>query len=90
MRSMTKDKRIKCCFNEECDRFVYKGKKRKKPYTYKATEDYCSLCGRRLVLVCAKCYREIDDKEGPDHWLCLRCEAKRDDRLKDLKIRYFA
>ena len=41
----------------------------------KATEEYCPKCGTRLIYVCAKCFREIEDID-PKHRICSLCEAE--------------
>ena len=63
-----KDKRSRACPNEECSKFKSKVK-------FKGEEQYCSVCGSRLVLVCAKCSGPLEDK-GPSHKVCRGCEAK--------------
>ena len=51
-----KDKRIKGCPDPGCERHV-------EHYKYKAGDQFCTLCGARLVYVCAKCFEEIEDSE---------------------------
>ena len=51
-----KDKRIKGCPDPGCERHV-------EHYKYKADDQFCTLCGARLVYVCAKCFEEIEDSE---------------------------
>lgn len=67
---MTKDRRVKLCPNETCDRNI-------KKHRYKAEEKYCSVCGEELVFVCKDCLRKIKD-DGPEHRICRTCENKRD------------
>lgn len=40
---------------------------------------YCPECGTKLVFVCAKCFKEIEDK-GPKHRICLHCEADAEEK----------
>ena len=65
---MTKDKRIKGCYNLECKRY-------RKEYKYEVTDNFCTICGTPLVFVCAECFEKIEDN-GPEHKLCAACEAK--------------
>ena len=59
----------KGCSNESCQAY-------KKKRNYKETESFCSECGRPLVYVCKKCYKQLPtDAEI----YCVRCEAERED-----------
>lgn len=69
-----RDKRTKCCSNEDCEH----GSKRKK-YKYSAGDLYCKACGSELVFVCSKCLGPLAD-QGLSHKLCMTCEAKAKDR----------
>lgn len=74
-----RDKRVKGCPNVEC-------KRNTKKYHYKATDNFCTICGKELVFVCADCFKRIID-ESPTHIICANCEAHRDDRKKNTKKR---
>ena len=67
-----KDKRIKACPNPDCS-------KNKKHAKFKAEDTYCTECASRLVFVCAKCGRALEDR-GPEHRICPVCEAKKADQ----------
>ena len=73
---MVKDKRVKGCSNENCERNA-------KKYKYKVSDKYCTICGDPLILVCNRCHCEIRD-EGIDHRLCARCEALIADRKEQI------
>lgn len=77
---MPKDKRIKGCPNIIC---VRNGKK----YKYKAEDMFCTKCGTALVYVCPECFRKLAD-EGPEHFLCVQCEAEKEDRKHDAGKRW--
>ena len=64
---MVTDRRKKGCPNESCERH-------QKKIMLKATEEYCPKCGTKLIYVCAKCFREIEDID-PKHRICSLCEA---------------
>ena len=66
------DLRKKGCPNPNCPL-----NKNKKKQSLKI--EYCPKCGTKLVYVCAKCFREIKD-EGPNHRICLRCEAEAEEK----------
>lgn len=63
---MKTDKRVRGCPNPKCE--VHRNKVK-----YKATDQYCKICGTPLVFVCSRCYAEIPD-EGIDIKRCKRCE----------------
>lgn len=65
---MGKDKRHKGCPNEVCQMCVKKVKQ-------SAEDEYCPKCGTRLVFVCAKCFKEIEDIDSK-HKVCAYCEAQ--------------
>ena len=65
---MAIDKRKKGCPNESCERH-------QKKIMLKATEEYCPKCGTKLIYVCSKCFREIEDID-PKHRICSLCEAE--------------
>jgi len=65
---MATDKRKKGCPNEACERH-------QKKIMLKATEEYCPKCGAKLIFVCAKCFREIEDIDIK-HRVCSLCEAE--------------
>ncbi len=65
---MAIDKRKKGCPNESCERH-------QKKIMLKATEEYCPKCGTKLIYVCAKCFREIEDIDSK-HRICSLCEAE--------------
>ena len=58
-------KRKKGCYNLECQRY-------RKEYRYDEEENYCSICGSKLVYVCAKCYEKIAE-DSTSH-LCKKHE----------------
>lgn len=68
---MPKDNRVKGCINTDCERYT-------KQHTYKSSENFCSLCGSKLTLVCKECYRKIEDIDFK-HKICASCEAKKED-----------
>lgn len=61
------DKRSKGCPNIICEQH-------KKKVKYKADNDFCPKCGTRLIYVCAKCFKEIEDIDEK-HRICRGCEA---------------
>ena len=65
---MATDRRKKGCPNESCERH-------QKKIMLKATEEYCPKCGTKLIYVCTKCFREIEDID-PKHRICSLCEAE--------------
>ena len=65
---MATDRRKKGCPNESCERH-------QKKIMLKATEEYCPKCGTKLIYVCSKCFREIEDID-PKHRICSLCEAE--------------
>lgn len=69
---MASDNRKKGCPNTECVR-------NKKEYYYKATDQFCTICGQPLVYVCKSCFSRIDDIDKK-HIRCVQCEAKIADR----------
>lgn len=75
-----RDRRVKGCPNAECERNT-------KKYHYKATDNFCTICGEKLVFVCADCFKRIAD-EDPSHVICASCEAHREDMKKDAKKRF--
>ena len=76
---MPKDKRKKGCPNTKCER-------NKKKYSYKATDQYCTICGEKLLFVCADCFKRIEDTDMR-HKYCAICEANREDRKEKRKER---
>ena len=76
---MTKDKRVKACPTLTCKRY-------KKEYKYKATDNYCTICGAKLVYVCEKCFEQIED-EGTEKKRCEKCEAERQERRDAIKVK---
>ena len=71
------DNRKKGCPNEACEAH-------KKEIKWKAEESFCSKCGTKLVFVCAKCFKEIEDIDEK-HKLCARCEQERNDNMQKIK-----
>ncbi|MGO1592127.1 MAG: IBR domain-containing protein [Ancrocorticia sp.] len=69
-----KDKRIKRCPNPECEASIEKS-------DYGADDVYCTKCTDKLLFVCTKCGKPIEDID-PSHKICFPCQAKKDD-LKD-------
>ena len=65
-----KDKRIKGCPDPGCERHV-------EHYKYKADDHFCTLCGARLVYVCAKCFEEIEDSEDQRRY-CYNCKPEKE------------
>ena len=80
---MDKDRRVKGCPNEECQRMTGH-------YRYKATDQYCTICGSELVFVCPGCFGKLAD-QGPKHIYCATCEAEKEDRKKNTrkKMKHF-
>lgn len=74
---MDKDRRVKGCTNASCERNIKKHK-------YKASDNYCTLCGSNLVFVCSGCFSKIEDN-GPHHKFCKRCEEIREERKEKVK-----
>ena len=65
-----KDKRIKGCPDPGCERHV-------EHYKYKVDDQFCTLCGARLVYVCAKCFEEIEDSEDQRRY-CYNCKPEKE------------
>ena len=65
---MATDKRIKGCPNVTCERHQKKIK-------LKSTEEFCPKCGARLIFVCSKCFRQIEDIDSK-HRICELCDAQ--------------
>ena len=78
---MATDKRVKGCPNPDCENHIKKIK-------LKATDEFCPKCGESLVLVCKKCFGEIQDL-GPEHVKCRHCmeeaQAKKEQRIEKAK-----
>ena len=79
---MVSDKRKKGCPNESCE--IHK-----KKVMLKSEIDYCSKCGSKLIYVCSKCSKEIEDIDKK-HQICCFCEAyleeKRSHRIEKVKV----
>ena len=79
---MVSDKRKKGCPNESCEMH-------KKKVMQKSEIDYCSKCGAKLIYVCSKCFKEIEDIDKK-HRICCFCEAnleeKRSNRIEKVKV----
>lgn len=71
-----KDKRVKGCPNVNCE--MHKNKKQQDN-----KNDYCPKCGTKLVYVCKKCFKEIEDN-GPSHTICSLCEAKEEEKKQKM------
>ena len=65
---MTKDKRIKSCTDDRCERRL------QNHFAYRASDNYCSVCGKPLVFVCKRCFTPIEDG-GMDKIYCEACET---------------
>lgn len=74
---MAKDKRIKGCSNENCEMHIDKKK-------MSVDDSFCPKCGSKLMYVCSKCFKEIEDN-GPEHKLCLSCEAEAEAKKEKIK-----
>ena len=74
---MESDKRKKGCPNESCERHQKKIK-------LKASEEFCPKCGSKLIYVCSKCFRQIEDLD-PSHKTCKYCDASGQQR-KDAAV----
>ena len=74
---MSKDKRVKGCYNLTCKNY-------RKEVKFKVTDNYCSNCGKELVFVCADCFEKIEDM-GPEVKLCVECEAKKEAKKEKIK-----
>ncbi len=73
---MVIDKRKKGCPNEKCE--MHKKKK------FQSLEnDYCPKCGTKLVFVCTKCFRQIEDIDYK-HRICNLCEAKEEEKKQNV------
>lgn len=77
---MAKDRRTKGCPNVGCERNT-------KKYAYKATDQFCTICGSELVFVCCDCFKKLADL-GQDHIRCSTCEAERQDRKNNAEKRF--
>ena len=72
------DKRSKGCPNISCE-------ENKKKVKHKADDAFCPKCGTRLIYVCAKCFKEIEDIDEK-HRICRGCEAdtlEKKEKVKD-------
>jgi len=67
-------KKVKGCYNFECERY-------RKEYKYKDTDNYCTICGSKLVYVCSsfKCFKRVENVES-GNTLCEGCKAKHEER----------
>ena len=74
---MSKDKRIKGCYNLTCKNY-------RKEVKFKAADNYCPNCGAELVYVCSGCFEKIED-QGPAVKLCKECEAKKEAKKEAVK-----
>lgn len=72
-----KDKRAKGCPTENCVMHTEKVKQ-------SADNDFCPKCGAKLVYVCKKCFRQIEDID-PKHQICELCEAKAEEKHREWK-----
>lgn len=72
---MANDNRKKGCPNKAC---IMNSKKE----LQKNDIDYCPKCGTKLVYVCVKCFREIEDNNRK-HRICGLCEAKKEEKRQD-------
>ena len=70
------DRRKKGCPNENCEMH-----KKKKMQTLE--NDYCPKCGTKLVYVCMKCFKQIEDN-GPKHRICSLCDAKEEEKKQKM------
>lgn len=66
---MSKDKRVKGCYNLTCKNY-------RKEVKFKSTDNYCPNCGAELVYVCSSCFEKIEDM-GMEVKRCKECEAKK-------------
>lgn len=72
-----KDKRAKGCPTENCVMHTEKVKQ--------STDNvFCPKCGAKLVYVCKKCFRQIEDID-PKHQICKLCEAKAEEKHRERK-----
>ena len=72
------DRRSKGCPNINCEEHKKKAK-------HKVDDDFCPRCGTRLIYVCAKCFKEIEDIDE-EHRICRGCEAvalEKREKVKD-------
>lgn len=74
---MSKDKRVKGCYNLTCKNY-------RKEVKFKVTDNFCPNCGKELVYVCADCFEKIEDM-GPEVRLCKECEDKHTVKKEKLK-----
>ena len=74
---MAADKRRKACPNLTCKRY-------KKDYKYKATDNFCTICGTELVYVCVDCLTKIESA-SPEEKYCEACAKKHEDQKEKVK-----
>jgi len=74
---MSKDKRVKGCYNLTCKNY-------RKEVKFKSTDNFCPNCGKELVYVCADCFEKIEDM-GPEVRLCKECEEKKAAKKEAIK-----
>ena len=69
------DRRKKGCINPIC-------KLSKNETKQKTDVNFCPECGDRLVFVCKKCFKEIEDR-GEKHAYCDACEVEREQKKQE-------
>lgn len=69
---MSNDRRSKGCSNENCEMHINK-------VMQKSFYDYCPKCGTKLIFVCAKCFKEIENIDEK-HKICNLCAAEAEDK----------
>lgn len=74
---MSKDKRKKGCPNTICEMHENKVKQKKE-------NDYCPKCGAKLIYVCSKCFKEIQDIDT-NHHICKKCEIEKEEKVAKRK-----
>jgi len=71
------DRRSKGCPNSSCEGY-------KKKIKHKSDDDFCPKCGSRLIYVCSKCFKEIEDT-NEKHRICKRCKTESDELKNKMK-----
>ena len=71
------DRRSKGCPNSSCE-------EHKKKVKHKTDDDFCPKCGSRLIYVCSKCFKEIEDTDEK-HRICKRCKTESDEMKSKMK-----
>ena len=65
----------KGCYNLTCSRY-------RKEHKYKSTDNYCTICGEKLIYVCAECFAKLEDT---DEKICNECQKKHQEQRQKVK-----